>query len=125
MCLCLVLVCIAFKQVAAVTGYSFHYSDNITITPEISYGVGISEDEDKSVGGGCSLCDIVYRADVELDSVIRISAKFSYELNSDFKLFTTHTFSFADFNSNLSGLTESDDSDFGVDFGGEYNIGKY
>ncbi|PKG97726.1 outer membrane beta-barrel protein [Paraglaciecola sp. MB-3u-78] len=113
------------NAVAAVAGYSFHYSDNITITPEISYGVGISEDEDNSVGGGCSLCDIIYRADVELDSVVRISTKFSYELNSDFKLFTTPAFSFTDLSSNLSGLTVSDDSDFGVDFGGEYNIGKH
>lgn len=109
------------NAVAAVAGYSFHYSDNITITPEISYGVGISEDEDNSVGGGCSLCDIIYRADVELDSIVRISTQFSYELNSGFKLFTTPAFSFTDLSSNLSGLTESDDSDFG----GEYNIGKH
>lgn len=113
------------NAIAAVIGYSFYYSDNITITPEISYGVGISEDEDNIVGGGCSLCDIIYSADVELDSVVRISTKFSYELNSDFKLFATPTVSFADFSSNLSDLTELDDSDFGVDFGGEYSIGKH
>ena len=109
------------NAVAAIAGYSFHYSDNITITPEISYGVGISGDEDNWV----SFDDMIFRTDVELDSVIRISTKFSYELNSDFKLFTTPTFSFTDFSSNLGGWTVSDDSDFGVDFGGEYNFGQH
>jgi hypothetical protein len=116
------------NAIAAVAGYFFRYSDNITITPEVSYGVGISEDENNRVGGGCSLCDIIYSADVELDSIVKFSTKFSYELNSDFKLFATPTISFTDFSSNLSDLTESDDSDdsdFGFDLGGEYNIGKH